>query len=191
MNGPGCIFDHFGKVPETAYKVETYNSPLEEAVQNNDVEALKKLIQEGCTVNIRLKLGQMSCLEYAAMMGYYEVLRVLLENSPNANTLREYFSLSDVVDRAYMISHNKQVFFDGEAMAEANRYEAALYTAVEYNQSECVSLLLTYLGTLEPNKHNFYINDNQRENLSPRELAKIRGHSECYQLLVDRTSPRQ
>ena len=37
--------------------------------------------------------------------------------------------ISDVVDRAYMISKNKPLFFGSSGvLAEANRYEAALFT---------------------------------------------------------------
>ena len=39
-----------------------------------------------------------------------------------------------MVDRAYLLSKHKEQFIAQEALAEANRYEAALFTAVQYNQ---------------------------------------------------------
>ncbi len=80
-----------------------------------------------------------------------------------------------MVDRAYLISRNKNVFFDREAMAEANRYEAALYTAVAYNQPACVRLMLPHLGPRQLRSHDFYTHSNQQQTLSAVELAKARG----------------
>ena len=34
---PGCIFEFYGRIPETVYHPEIFNSPLEEAVYNNDM----------------------------------------------------------------------------------------------------------------------------------------------------------
>ena len=45
MNGSGCIFEHYGKIPESVYKIDVYRSPLEEAVFKNDVTAFKQLVQ--------------------------------------------------------------------------------------------------------------------------------------------------
>ena len=74
-----------------------------------------------------------------------------------------------------MISRNKDIFFGQEALTEANRYEAALFTAVEYDQPECVRLMLGYLGSREPGRHAFLIQGKNQENLSASELAKLRG----------------
>ena len=74
-----------------------------------------------------------------------------------------------------MISRNKNTFFDKEALVEVNRYEAALYTAVEYNHPGCTQLMLNVLGPREPGKHNFITTNNSQEKLSACELAKIRG----------------
>lgn len=183
MNGSGCVFDHYGRVPEGIYKVDSFNSPLEEAVYNRDVEKFKELIKEGHKVTVRLRVGQMSCIEFSAMMGYTDMLRLLIESSPNAKILREYFSLDDVVDRAYMISRNKDIFFDQEALAEANRYEAALFTSVEYNQPDSVYTMLEYLGPREPGRHSFVVKDNNQKSLSATELAQVRGHEECFEIL--------
>lgn len=49
--------------------------------------------QDGHTVTIRLKIGQMSCLEYAAMMGYTEMLEELISASVCSQILRQYFAL--------------------------------------------------------------------------------------------------
>ena len=45
MNGSGCIFEHYGKIPEAVYKTECYRSPLEEAVSKNDLTTFKQLVQ--------------------------------------------------------------------------------------------------------------------------------------------------
>ena len=85
------------------------------------------------------------------------------------------FLPSDVVERAYLISHNKRIFFEQEALAEANRYEAALYTAIEYNQPQCVDIMLQHLGNKELGKHSFYTKDTNCEKVTATELAQIRG----------------
>lgn len=183
---PGCVFEYCGRVPEAVYKPEVFRSPLEQAVYKNDLRMFKQLVREGHEVSVKLKIGQMSCIEFAAMRGLADILRALLDDSINANTLRQYFSLADVVERAYLISHNKSIFFEQEALAEANRYEAALYTAIEYNQPQCVDIMLQHLGNKELGKHNFYTKDTNCEQLTAAELAQVRGHSECYNLLVKR-----
>lgn len=184
---PGCVFEHCGRVPESVYLAENFQSPLEEAIYNNDLTQFKNLVQEGHHVGVRrLKIGKMSALEYAAMMGYPGILRALIESSPNATILKKYFSLDDVVERAYMISKNKNVFFGGEALAEANRYEAALYTAIEYNQPECVQCMCHFLGAKEPGKHLFHVEGGKRAPLNARELAEDRGHKECLEALIGR-----
>ena len=53
MNGSGCIFEHYGKIPESVYKIECYKSPLEEAVYKNDVTTFKQLVQVNCIVHFR------------------------------------------------------------------------------------------------------------------------------------------
>ena len=67
------------------------------------------------------------------------------------------------------------MFFGQEALAEANRYEAALYTAVEYDNPECVGVMLGYLGGREPSRQVFYTKDTNQESLSAKELADVRG----------------
>jgi hypothetical protein len=62
---------------------------------------------------------------------------------------------SDIVERAYMISRNKAAFFEREALAEANRYVAALFTAVAYDQPECVRLMLAIVGRREATRNCF------------------------------------
>ena len=82
-----------------------------------------------------------------------------------------------MVERAYLISRNKGIFFGQEALAEANRYEAALYTAIEYNHPQCVEVMLHHLGKKELGKHDFFTNDTNNEKLSATELAQVRGTS--------------
>jgi len=44
-------------------------------------------------VNVRLKIGKMTCLEYAAMKGYADILSELMSKSVCYETLRQYFAL--------------------------------------------------------------------------------------------------
>ena len=48
MSGPGCIFEHYGHIPEAIYMVERHSSPLEEAVYNNDLAAFMKAKEVNC-----------------------------------------------------------------------------------------------------------------------------------------------
>lgn len=84
----------------------------------------------------------------------------------------------DVVERAYMISKNKGIFFDQEALVEANRYVAALYTAIVYNQPKCVELMLGRLSLREPAyRHSFYTADGStlEPHLTASDLARSLG----------------
>jgi len=54
---------------------------------------MRPYVQEGHTVSVRLKIGKMSCLEYAAMKGYAEILSELMSKSLCCETLRQYFAL--------------------------------------------------------------------------------------------------
>ena len=74
-----------------------------------------------------------------------------------------------------MISFHKAAFFDCNALAEANRYEAALFAAVEYNQPQCVKVMVNVLGPRDVYRHSFYVSDNQVKKLSASELAQVRG----------------
>jgi len=43
---PGCIFDYYGRIPESVYAPpDTFESPLEEAVFGNDVKRFRKLVE--------------------------------------------------------------------------------------------------------------------------------------------------
>ena len=90
-------------------------------------------------------------------------------------SLATLFASTDVVERAYMISYHKAVFFDCNALAEANRYEAALFAAVEYDRPRCVEVMVNVLGPRDVYRHDFYTSDNQMEQLSAAELAQARG----------------
>lgn len=108
-----------------------------------------------------------------------------------------FLCTSDVVERAYLISKHKDVFFKQDGLAEANRYEAALYTAVEYNQPQCVAVMLTILGTKEPAPQSFYIhkedggkgNGAKLDKFSALQLAQIRGRKQCHFALSDTLNP--
>jgi len=52
------------------------------------------LLQEGHVVHAQLKIGDMACIEYAAMMGYDEILQKLINRSINASILKQYFALN-------------------------------------------------------------------------------------------------
>jgi len=83
---------------------------------------------------------------------------------------------ADIVERAYLISRNKSVFFDQEALTEANRYVAALYTAIAYDQPRCVELILAAIGRRDAAKHSFYVSDEPvLESLEAGELARTLG----------------
>jgi len=85
--------------------------------------------------------------------------------------------LSDIVERAYLISKNKTVFFDQEALTEANRYIAALYTAIAYDQPRCVEIILAAVRRRDAAKHSFYVSDEPvLESLEAGELARTLGN---------------
>lgn len=44
-------------------------------------------------MSVKLQIGQMSCLEYAAMVGYADILRALVDNSKNYTMLKKYFTM--------------------------------------------------------------------------------------------------
>ena len=50
-------------------------------------------MQDGYPVSIRLKIGKMTCLEYAAMKGYAALLSELMSRSVCYEILRQYFAL--------------------------------------------------------------------------------------------------
>lgn len=87
----------------------------------------------------------------------------------------------DIVERAYLISKNKSMFFDQEALTEANRYVAALYTAIAYNQPRCVEIILAAIGRRDAAKHSFYVSDEPAvlESLEAGELARTLGLMSC------------
>jgi len=183
---PGCIFEYLGHIPETAFSPVSFSSPLEEAVYNNDMQRFTALVKSGEPVSVRLKIGEMSCLEFTAMKGYTDLLSELLSRSVCAEMLHKYFQLDDVVERAYLISKNKETFFGPPAaLAEANRYVAALYTAVVYNQPGCVQLMLSHLGRRDPTRNSFITkHDCTTQTLNAIDLAHNLGHMECYKVIT-------
>ena len=61
---------------------------------------------------------------------------------------------------------------------------------MEYNQPDCVKVLLDILGTKEPNKHNFVVQNNQHESLSACELAAARGEkSSLFEYIISSGVP--
>ena len=77
-----------------------------------------------------------------------------------------------------MISKNKSIFFTQEALAEINRYEAAFFTAIEYDQPACLDVLIN-LGFREPGTHCFWTNWPEGEGaeydkMTAKQLAKAR-----------------
>ena len=81
------------------------------------------------------------------------------------------------MERAYLLSKNKSVFFEQEALTEANRYVAALYTAIAYDRPRCVELLLSAIARRDAAKHSFYVSDDTAvlESLEAAELARTLG----------------
>ena len=45
MNGSGCVFDYYGRVPNTIYHPQNFQSPVEETVYQNDTKTLLKYVQ--------------------------------------------------------------------------------------------------------------------------------------------------
>lgn len=75
-----------------------------------------------------------------------------------------------------MISKNKDIFFGRDGLAEANRYEAALFAAVYYDKAECVRLMLNYLGPqVICRKHGFILDTDNQVLLTAVELAQTKG----------------
>jgi len=183
---PGCIFEFYGRIPASVYTPSNgFRSPLERAVFYNDLGMLNKLVQEGHKVNIELKVEQMTCLEYAAMKGYTDVMQALMAHSVCSNILKEYFAMEDVVERAYLISHNKRLFFDQRALAEANRYIAATYTAIVHNHPRCLEHLLTFVQRRDLGRHTFFFPDDvTKVKLTACELARALGHMECFKIIT-------
>jgi len=49
---PGCIFEHYGRIPESVYSPpDVFESPLEEAVFNNDLRRFLELVEVGVYLN--------------------------------------------------------------------------------------------------------------------------------------------
>ena len=51
-------------------------------------------------MNASLRVGQMTCLEYAAMMGFEEILSILIEHSQHAKQLHAYFALGGKLNQS-------------------------------------------------------------------------------------------
>lgn len=74
------------------------------------------------------------------------------------------------------MSKNKGVFFEQEALMEANRYLASFYTAIVYNHPKCVETMLGRLGLRDPlARHSFYTADKTIEALAASDLARYLG----------------
>ena len=66
--------------------------------------------------------------------------------------------------------------YKGKALAEANRYLAALYTAVVYDQPACVDVMLRYLGRQDAARHSFFAAEGATsERLNAGDLANTLG----------------
>jgi len=73
-------------------------------------------VQDGHAVSIRLKIGKMTCLEYAAMKGYAAILSELMAKSACYEILRQYFALdgeSNVLFLVYSITTARASFLTG------------------------------------------------------------------------------
>lgn len=42
---PGCIFEYYGRIPAYVYSPNSFNSPLEAAVFDDDVERFRSLVK--------------------------------------------------------------------------------------------------------------------------------------------------
>ncbi len=44
---PGCVFEHYGRIPKSVYDAESFASSLEKAVYENDVKFFKEQAKVG------------------------------------------------------------------------------------------------------------------------------------------------
>lgn len=179
---PGCIFKYNGKIPESAYTPTSFESPMEKAIYENDNNALKQLIENGHQVTVHLKIGEMSCFEYASLKGYKDLLSNLLENSASKEVVKKYFHLEDMTERARMISNDKESFFGPlSAMMEINRYIASLYNAIAFNRTDCLRLLLEILG--KKDLLDLKLTFGTTEAFNAINLAQYLGHQDCLDII--------
>jgi len=66
---PGCIFEYFGRIPASVYAPpDQFDSPLEEAVFDNDVKRFIKLVEvrsETCELlNVRFSDARVTRMRY-------------------------------------------------------------------------------------------------------------------------------
>jgi hypothetical protein len=81
-----------------------------------------------------------------------------------------------MVDRAFLLSSNKTAFFDQRALAEANRYTAAIFTAIVYDQPRCLECMLSYVKPRDLGQHIFGIPDTtSRMTMDACQLAALLG----------------
>ncbi|ESN90027.1 hypothetical protein HELRODRAFT_194729 [Helobdella robusta] len=181
---PGCIFNYNGSIPESAYSSTTPDNSIERAIYDNDENILNEHVKDGQNIDIHLKIGEMTCLEYASLKGYKNVLSLLLNCSPSRDIIREYFALEDVADRAQMISKNKDIFFGERAvMVEVNRYIACLYTTIIYDQPACLSLFLDILGRRDLSENRFF--SSEEEKFNALSLARYLGFGHLSNRHID------
>lgn len=64
---------------------EQLNEQLIETVKANDIDAVKKAIEDGVDVNVRDKYGYIF-LHRAALWGHTEITKMLLDAGANVNT---------------------------------------------------------------------------------------------------------
>jgi len=60
---------------------------------------------------------------------------------------------------------------------------AALYTAIAYNQPQCVELILSAIGRRDAAKHSFYVSESDEpvlESLEAGELARTLGEVPAF-----------
>ena len=92
------------------------------------------------------------------------------------------------MERAYLLSKNKSMFFEQEALTEANRYVAALYTAIAYDQPRCVELILSAIARRDAAKHSFNVSDDEQpvlESLEAGELARTLGELRAHRIIAE------
>jgi len=80
------------------------------------------------------------------------------------------------------------MFFEQEALTEANRYVAALYTAIAYDQPRCVELILSAIARRDAAKHSFNVSDDEQpvlESLEAGELARTLGELRAHRIIAE------
>lgn len=156
------------------------------AINNNNLDEIKKLIKSGISINQKDDKGYMS-LMYAANMLDTEIINFLLENGSDPNINDNYGTNSCI----HLVSRQKYKWADEkikEVLKQFISKGANIYNktkekgynvfmfSVAYGYLETVKLLLNY---------NFDINERDFEEFTPLHLAIVNSQPEIVKLLLE------